>query len=280
MMYLIRRVEESLLELFSRGLLSGTVHTCIGQEACSVGVISQCDLDKDIFFSNHRGHGHYLSYCNDPHSLIAEIMGKEEGICSGIGGSQHLQVKNFYTNGIQASGLPIIAGMAFVEKIKKTNAICVIFIGDGTFGEGLLYESFNIYSLWELPVLIVVEDNKYAQTSTKEMQHAGKIFTRGDSFGIKSTYCNGMDVNEVALVSENLINEVREQNRPRILYLDTYRFSPHSKGDDFRDPDEINSYKKNDPLKIFKRRNKDIDFTKIEQDIEVRIDSIIKNLTE
>ena len=120
-MFLIRLVEESLLDLFSKGYLSGTVHTCIGQEACSVGVISQCDLNKDIFFSNHRGHGHYLSYYNNPKSLIAEIMGKEEGVCQGLGGSQHLQINNFYTpnelinvHGGRSNTLKILSNLNFV----------------------------------------------------------------------------------------------------------------------------------------------------------------------
>lgn len=277
-MYLIRKVEEKLLDLFSQGFLSGTVHTCIGQEACSVGVISQCNLDKDIFFSNHRGHGHYLSYFTNPRSLITEIMGREDGICEGIGGSQHLQVNNFYTNGIQASGLPIIAGMAFAEKVKKTNSICVIFVGDGTFGEGLLYESLNIYSLWKLPVLIVVEDNKYAQTSPRDMQHAGTLNTRGETFGIPTETCDGMDVYEVSKSSRKLINNIRKEKRPYILYLDTYRFSPHSKGDDFRDPDEINFHKLNDPLLNFKNLHKNFDFFQVEKEIDIEIESIIKDI--
>lgn len=277
-MFLIRLVEESLLDLFSKGYLSGTVHTCIGQEACSVGVISQCDLNKDIFFSNHRGHGHYLSYYNNPKSLIAEIMGKEEGVCQGLGGSQHLQINNFYTNGIQGSGLPLIAGMSYAEKVKKSNSISVIFVGDGTFGEGSLYESLNIYSLWNLPVLVVVEDNKYAQTSPRDMQHAGNLSQRGDSFGIETVECDGMDVAEVSKISSALINSIRKNSKPKILYLNTYRFSPHSKGDDFRSDEEINTYKLRDPLINFKNQFSEYDYNKIENEIKLEVENIVNKL--
>ena len=277
-MFLIRTVEQSLLDLFSKGLLSGTVHTCIGQEACSVGVFSACDLDKDIFFSNHRGHGHFLSYTNDPKGLIAEIMGMKDGVCQGLGGSQHLQTRNLYTNGIQGAGMPIVAGMALAEKIKKSNAIAIIFIGDGTFGEGAVYETLNIVSLWKLPVLIVVENNQYAQTTPTSAQHAGSLVSRGDSFNIVTDVIDGMNVLEVANASRNIVDLIRKESQPRILHLNTYRFAPHSKGDDFRDQNEIISYKKKDPLIQFKRDFPDNDFILIENEISNQVESIINEL--
>ena len=109
-MLTIRMVEERLLELFSEGLLNGTVHTCIGQEACAVGLMSAIDTSIDIVFSNHRGHGHYLAYNDDVLGLIGEIMGHAKGVCNGIGGSQHIQKGNFYTNGIQGASAPIVVG--------------------------------------------------------------------------------------------------------------------------------------------------------------------------
>lgn len=248
LMALIRETETKLLELFSKGLLNGTVHTCIGQEACAVGVIEALDREKDILFSNHRGHGHYLAYCSDVKGLIAEVMGLPSGVCKGLGGSQHLQFNNFYTNGIQGAGLPIVAGMALAEKINQTGAIAVAFMGDGTFGEGVVYEAFNIASLWRLPVLIVVENNRYAQSTPSIDQHAGALEGRARAFDIPVTVVNGMRVDEVHAAAKSVVARIRDGNRPEMLFLETYRYAPHSKGDDFRDPREIAEYRQYDPL--------------------------------
>lgn len=127
-MYLIRRMEESLLDLFSQGLLFGTVHTCIGQEACAVGVVNAIDRSKDIVWSNHRGHGHYISYSDDLEGLIAEIMGKETGVCRGVGGSQHLHKDNFYTNGILGGTVACAVGSALAEKKKEPALLALSFL--------------------------------------------------------------------------------------------------------------------------------------------------------
>lgn len=252
-MAVIRHTESTLLDMFSKGMLNGTVHTCIGQEGCAVGVVSALDKEKDVIFSNHRGHGHYLAYCNDVRGLILEIMGHPEGVCYGIGGSQHLQFNNFYTNGIQAAGMPILSGMALAEKAKGSKAVCVSFIGDGTFGEGLVYETFNIASLWQLPVLFVAENNQYAQSTPSYMEHAGDLSTRSVSFNIPVSVVDGMDVVRVHDTAAKVIAEIRETSRPQLLFLNTYRFAPHSKGDDFRDKEEIESFKKRDPLLVLEQ---------------------------
>ena len=161
----IRLFEQSLLDLFSTGTLAGTTHTCIGQETVSVGVLSAIDPAKDIIFSNHRGHGHFLAYCGDAEALYLEIMGKPGGICGGRGGSQHLQRGNFYSNGVQGGIVPVATGMALAEKQQGTQSVVVVFIGDGTLGEGVIYESFNFASLWTLPIVFVIEHNGYAQST-------------------------------------------------------------------------------------------------------------------
>ena len=247
-MSVIRHTESTLLDMFSKGLLNGTVHTCIGQEACAVGVVNALDKKKDIIFSNHRGHGHYIAYCNDVKGLIMEIMGHPGGVCMGVGGSQHLQRDNFYTNGIQGAGTPILSGMAMAEKQKGTKSVCVSFIGDGTFGEGLVYETFNIASLWKLPVLFVVENNQYAQSTPSYMEHAGDLTARSLPFNIKTSVIDGMDVVSIHESSRSIIAEIRETSRPQLIFLNTYRFAPHSKGDDFRDKGEIEMGKRRDPL--------------------------------
>src|SRR3989344_488132 len=128
-MYQIRKIEETFLELFSQGLLYGTVHTGIGQEAIAVGVLSNININKDKVFSNHRCHGHFLSLFDDNKGILSELMGKEGGICKGIGGSQHIHRGNFFANGIQGGLLPIAAGASFVEKNKNSDSVVVSFIG-------------------------------------------------------------------------------------------------------------------------------------------------------
>jgi len=245
----IRRVEESLLQLFSRGLLFGTVHTCIGQEVCGVGVTQALDPSRDVVWSNHRGHGHYLSFTGDLQGLISEILGKAGGACGGIGGSQHLHNHNIYTNGILGGILPCAAGCAFAEKYKETGGVVAVFFGDGAMGEGIIYETLNIASLWRLPMLLIMEDNGYAQSTPKAFEHSGDISRRAESFSIPITR---LVANEVAIVWETaarMIKEIREDQRPQLLALETYRLAPHSKGDDNRDPQELAAHWEADPLK-------------------------------
>jgi len=158
-MILIRKFEELLLDLFSKGKLFGTTHTYVGQEAIAVSVMGHLNK-SDIVFSSHRCHGHFLAKEDDPEGLLAEIMGRENGVCGGRGGSQHLHKNNFYSNGIQGGIVANSVGMAFAEKYKKTSNIVVVFMGDGTWGEGISYEALNMASLWSVPLLVVVENNR------------------------------------------------------------------------------------------------------------------------
>ena len=131
-MYLIRRFEETLLELFAQGRLVGTTHTCIGQEANAVGVVRALDPQRDIVFSSHRCHGHYLAFTDDVLGLLCEVMGKAPGVCGGKGGSQHLCHGNFYSNGVQGSIVPVGTGMALAERERGSGAVTTVFLGDGT----------------------------------------------------------------------------------------------------------------------------------------------------
>jgi len=140
---LIRRTEETFLELFSKGKLNGTVHTCVGQEFSAIAFAGQLKR-SDFVFSNHRCHGHYISFTNDTKGLIAELFGKKSGTCGGIGSSQHLCNNNFFSNGLQGGIVPVAAGYALANKLKGTDAIGVVYIGDGTLGEGAVYESMHI----------------------------------------------------------------------------------------------------------------------------------------
>src|SRR3990172_8139481 len=237
-MYFIRRFEETLLDLFGQGKLVGTTHTYIGQEADAVGVVAHLDPERDVVFSNHRCHGHYLAFSDDAFGLLCEVMGKAPGVCGGKGGSQHLCKGNFYSNGVLGSIVPVATGIALAEKQKGAGAVTTVFLGDGTLGEGVSYESLNMASLWRLPVLFVVENNHYAQSTPVELELAGSIPARGAAFGIEVAELDTTDVAEIHEAASRAVARIREAGEPYFLVLHTYRFSPHSKGDDNRDPAE------------------------------------------
>lgn len=248
-MVLVRRFEERILELFSEGMLSGTTHASIGQEADAVAVINHL-AEGDIVVSNHRCHGHYLVRTGDVVGLMAELMGKADGVCGGRGGSQHLCADNFFTNGVQGNMAPVAAGMAYAEKAKASGAVVVLFLGDGTFGQGTVYEAFNMMSLWSLPVLVVVEDNGYAQTTPLRLAFAGSFEARAQAFGMTAGEIESTDVEVLYKHFGPLVERVRRDSRPHMEVIHTYRLCAHSKGDDFRPVDEINNRRKLDPLTI------------------------------
>ncbi len=246
----IRRFEERVLGEFSRGFFFGTTHTYIGQEANAVGVLNNIATD-DIVVSNHRSHGHFLAYGGDMRALFAELMGKSTGVCGGRGGSQHLHWKNFYSNGVLGGTSPIGTGMALAEKLKQRDTITITFLGDGALGEGVLYESINIASLWSAPILFVLENNHIAQTTPIELNLAGDILSRFSAFGIECEELDTSDVQVIQSSSARIIAKLREKSSPQVLILNTRRFGPHSKGDDTRSEDEIRALRKNrDPIII------------------------------
>jgi len=252
---LIRLVEQKLLALFSEGKLFGTVHTCIGQEFTGVAVADALE-DGDFIFSNHRCHGHYIARTDDVEGLIAEIMGKKTGICGGKGGSQHICANRVFSNGVQGGIMPVSAGMAFAENLKQTDNIGIVFIGDGTLGEGLTYETLNIISLWNIPLLIVQENNYFAQSTPQEQNLAGDICSRARAFGIETAYSNTWQPEELITDIADSVQKVRENQRPLFHRVDTYRLMAHSKGDDPRDPKIINEYWNKDPLCVYTSKNK------------------------
>ena len=253
-MFRIRRFEETVLEEFSRGVFAGTTHTSIGQEANAAGVISVLQPD-DVIVTNHRCHGHFIAYGGDMRSLFAEMMGKATGLCGGRGGSQHIHWRNLYSNGVQGGIVPIAAGMALAEKEKQSGALVTLFIGDGTFGEGALYEACNMASLWRVPLLIVVEHNHIAQTTPTALVMAGRIPERLQAFDIQVTELNTSDVSEVQQASLKCVTSILKNSLPQALVLNTVRFGPHSKGDDTRSEAVIRELRSTrDPLKILAAR--------------------------
>jgi TPP-dependent pyruvate/acetoin dehydrogenase alpha subunit len=270
-LYLIRRFEETVLDNFGRGIFFGTTHTALGQEANAVGVLLALEAD-DIVFSNHRCHAHFLAYGGSPHALFAELMGKSSGVCAGRGGSQHLQWRNFYSNGVQGGIVPVAVGMALAEKYKDTCAATVVFLGDGTLGEGVVYESLNLAALWQAPILFVVENNRIAQTTPLEKALAGSIPARFAAFGIPAIELDTSDVQAILPVAGGRLEAIRQFLGPQALVLHTCRFGPHSKGDDTRPPEQVARLKAaRDPLTLQSARLSEAERTRIQAEVEAEI---------
>ena len=248
----IRKVEEKFLELFSQGKLNGTVHTCVGQEFSALAFAGQLKK-KDFVFSNHRCHGHYIAFTGDTRGLIAELLGKRSGTCGGIGSSQHLCHNNFFSNGIQGGIVPVAAGYALGNKLKGNGAIGTVFIGDGTLGEGTLYETMNIISKWDIPLLIVCENNFYAQSTPQHINLAGDILSRAAAFGIHTGRGRTESPDQLMTAAREAIDYVRESRRPCFFLVETYRLNAHSKGDDDRDTAEVQSFREKDFLNVFQK---------------------------
>ena len=278
-MKLIRCFEKKLLDLFVKNLLFGTTHTCIGQECNSVSFLNAIETNIDIIWSNHRCHGHFISYSGNIIGLMAEIMGKKTGVCGGRGGSQHLHYKNFYSNGILGGAVPQALGSAFAIKNKKS--ICIVFIGDGTMGSGVFYESLNLASLWNCPIIFVCENNNIAQTTPLNLALSGSILSRVKAFDIKTYKNNSLDVMQIYDLANEVISYVRKTRKPAFVELKSIRLGPHSKGDETRSVNEIKKLNNNDPLKKIQKGisiYKDID-TICEQQIE-NVFQLVKNFED
>lgn len=275
-MFLIRSFEERVLQLFSEGKLFGTTHAYIGQEANAVGVLSHLG-PSDIVFSNHRCHGHYLAYSDDVEGLLAEIMGRKTGICGGKGGSQHIYAENFYTNGVLGGTVPCAAGIALAEKYKGSGARVVVFLGDGALGEGVVYETFNISSLWSVPILFVIENNFYAQSTPSHLQIAGEIAARPQAFNIQTIHACPESVEEVYNLAGEAWAAIEHDGRPFCLVLDTYRFCPHSKSDDHRSAEEIAAWRERDLLRKLALQLDPLARELIEKEVQERIAQAVAN---
>ena len=245
--HLIRSTEQLILELFGRGLLSGTTHTCLGQELCQMSVVRALNDTDDVVLSNHRNHGHFMTYSGNFLGLVAEIMGREAGVCGGYGGSQHIAFRHFHSNGVQAGMTGIGAGIAYARKRKGSNGIVAAMIGDGTLGEGLLYESMNLASIWKVSMLFVVENNGIAQTTPTQETVAGNVADRGRAFNLKTWVLDDAAPDFIHEV-EHVVQIMREHDGPGLLEIKTCRLGPHSKGDDLRDAKEKERIAARDPL--------------------------------
>jgi 2-oxoisovalerate dehydrogenase E1 component len=269
--HLLRTTETMILEMFSMGQVQGTTHTCLGQELCQIAVVRALSHPDDHVFSNHRNHGHYLSFAGDVEGLLAEICGREGGVCRGFGGSQHLATHGFHSNGVQAGMTGIGVGTALSLSLRESAGIVAVIVGDGTLGEGLLYESLNLAGSWSVPVIVVVENNRIAQTTPQTMTLSGDIAARGAAFGLRTWRVSDRSPTFLADVADAVVT-VRSTRRPGFLVIDTFRLGPHSKGDDLRDAEEIAAIRASDPLAALGRRLS----TAEREAIEVANDAFVK----
>ncbi|MEU5943048.1 thiamine pyrophosphate-dependent dehydrogenase E1 component subunit alpha [Micromonospora sp. NPDC047548] len=245
LLLLIRHFELALLDMFGRGELHGTTHTCLGQEYVPVALRPLLD-DGDHVFSNHRGHGHYLARFADPHGLLAEVMGRQGAVCHGVGGSQHILRDRYLSTGVQGESAPVAAGVALHLKRAEPGRLALVYVGDGTWGEGAVYEALNMAALWELPLVLVVENNGIAQSTPTGVQLAGSIGGRARAFGVDHLLVTSTDTNTVRAELAPVLRRVRDRSAPQMVELLTHRVGPHSKGDDSRRPEEIGQARAHD----------------------------------
>jgi pyruvate dehydrogenase E1 component alpha subunit len=252
-MLVIRAFESRLPGFSQEGLIRGSTHSSVGMEAVPVGT-SLALAPGDFITSNHRGHGHCLAKGADPGRVLAEIFGRSDGYCSGKGGSMHLAVAELGilgANGIVGAGIGLAAGAALAAQLGGTGAVAVAYFGDGASNQGVLAEAMNLTALWRLPVILVCENNHYAQSSAlEEMLAQPRISRRGEAYGVESFDVDGMDVAAVhALVSER-VAAARAGHGPSLVVADTYRYLGHMAGDTeiYRRPDEVEAWRGRDPV--------------------------------
>jgi pyruvate dehydrogenase E1 component alpha subunit len=254
-MLLIRRFEEKAGQLYGLGLIGGFCHLYIGQEAVAVGLQSALEEGKDSVITGYRDHGHMLAYGIDPKVIMAELTGREAGISRGKGGSMHMFSTEhaFYGgHGIVGAQVPLGAGLAFAHKYREDGGLCMAYFGDGAANQGQVYETFNMASLWNLPMIFVIENNQYAMgTSVKRSSAETQFHRRGTAFRIPGMEVNGMDVLEVRKAAEVAIGHVRGGNGPVLMEMNTYRYRGHSMSDPakYRTREEVQGVReKSDPI--------------------------------
>jgi acetoin:2,6-dichlorophenolindophenol oxidoreductase subunit alpha len=255
-MHLIRQFEEGAEQAYILGLVHGTMHLSIGQEASATGVGVMLQ-EGDYITSTHRGHGHCIAKGADPKYMFAEFFGKDTGYCRGRGGSMHIAdvaSGNLGANGIVGGGLPIAVGAALALKQKKSTGVVVCFFGDGANNEGAFHESLNMAAIWKLPVVFVCENNKYGMSMSTERSTAVKhIAQRAQAYDIPGVTVDGNDFKEVAEAAEAAIARARSGQGPTLIENLTYRHRGHSKSDRnrYRSKEEIDQWISQDPIGRF-----------------------------
>lgn len=248
---LVRRCEEQLMKLFADGEVPGFIHLSIGQEAVSVGVMSVLG-DADTIASTHRGHGHAIAKGMPLPGFFGELLGRDNGVCRGRGGSMHvadMRIGMLGANGIVGAGLPIALGSALAHRTRRTKSIAAAFFGDGALAEGVTHESFNIAALWRLPVLFVCEANGWSEFSPVSKQIVFDRESWSRSYGLTYRKVDGSDVLAVADAVRPLVEAIRNGEGPALIECTTSRVRGHYEGDaqKYRPADESRG---RDPLDV------------------------------
>jgi pyruvate dehydrogenase E1 component alpha subunit len=258
-MLLIRRFEERAGQLYGMGLIGGFCHLYIGQEAVVVGM--QAALrGGDQVITAYRDHGHMLAAGMEPNGVMAELTGRRDGYSKGKGGSMHMFSieKAFYGgHGIVGAQVSLGTGIAFANKYRKDGKVCLTYFGDGAANQGQVYESFNMASLWKLPVVYIIENNQYAMgTSVQRSSAETRLYKRGAAFGIPGEEVDGMDVIAVREAGKRAVEHARSGSGPMLLEMKTYRYRGHSMSDPakYRTKEEVDAVKsKQDPIDHVKK---------------------------
>jgi pyruvate dehydrogenase E1 component alpha subunit len=282
-MLIIRRFEERAGQLYGMGLIGGFCHLYIGQEAVVVGIQSCLNRDDQVI-TTYRDHGHMIAVGTDPKHIYAELLGRSTGVSRGKGGSMHMfdLERHFYGgHGIVGAPVPLGTGLAFANKYKGTAQVCVTYFGDGSANQGQVYEAFNMAALWKLPVLYIIENNKYAMgTSVERSSAVTEFFRRGEGFGIQGMEVDGMNFFEVRKATLEALDHIRSGKGPMILEMKTYRYRGHSMSDPakYRTKEEVEEMReKHDPIEQMKAEllsrkwTKEETFKKIEDDVKQQI---------
>lgn len=279
-MLLIRRFEERAGQLYGLGLIGGFCHLYIGQEAVAVGLQSAMTVGKDSVITGYRDHGHMLAYGIDPKVIMAELTGRAAGISKGKGGSMHMfSVEHgFYGgHGIVGAQVSLGAGLAFKHKYAEDGGVCLTYMGDGAVNQGQVYESFNMASLWKLPVIFAIENNKYAMGTSIARSHSEPdLYKRGQSFRIPGLRVDGMDVLAVRGAAEVALEWTRSGKGPILIEFMTYRYRGHSMSDPakYRSREEVQDMREQrDPIEALAR---DLEKAGINPEALKKIDKEIK----
>ena len=254
-MLLIRRFEEKAGQMYGMGLIGGFCHLYIGQEAVVVGMQAAL-TDKDTVITSYRDHGHMLACGMDPKGVMAELTGRRGGYSKGKGGSMHMfsREKGFYGgHGIVGAQVPLGTGIAFAHRYLDEPAVCLTYLGDGAINQGQVYEAFNMASLWQLPVVYVIENNKYGMGTSAERASARstELYQRGQAYGIPGQQIDGMDILAVKAAGEKAVAQARSGKGPYILEAMTYRYRGHSMSDPakYRSKEEVQKVRQEyDPI--------------------------------
>src|SRR4051812_25886390 len=282
-MLLIRRFEERAGEMYAKAKIGGFLHLCIGEEATIVGAVNAM-RDEDYLMSTYREHGQALARGTDPNAVMAELFGRVDGCSGGRGGSMHLfdwERRFLGGYGIVGGNLPLATGVALACEYLDTEDAILCMFGDGASNQGTFGESMNLAALWKLPVVFMVVNNQFGMGTALERHSAvTDLSKKAEGYGVPGARCDGMDVLDVHHAIGDALRKAREERQPQLVEAVTYRFRGHSMADpeDYRSKEEVEEWRKRDPINVFKGRLvdegliSDEDFQRIDEEASKRVD--------